>query len=146
MRFGAGLEGGGPSPPRFAVSHTASRRRRSGRPPGNRPAMAHPFRCRPGGRRSLAAAVRRYPHRFTAPTERAPSRESAGNGPSVSSANGLGFVQPCCRVPHGAYRSRKRIAAHPPSIDQICHYPLHGRRPCSFSIAGCGSGFLAYAA
>src|SRR6266481_4524245 len=73
MRFGAELEGCGPTPPRFADIHTASRRRRSGRPPGNRPAMAHPFRCRAGGLRSHAAAVRRYPHRFTAPTERAPS-------------------------------------------------------------------------
>ena len=33
--------------------------------------------------RSLAAAVRRYPHYLTAPTERTPSRESASNVPSV---------------------------------------------------------------
>src|SRR6266404_756670 len=84
MRFGAGLEGCGPSQPWFADIHTILRRRRSGRPPGNRPAMAHAFRWRPGGLRSLAAVVRRNPHRFTAPTERTPSRESAGNGPSVS--------------------------------------------------------------
>jgi hypothetical protein len=34
--------------------------------------------------RSLAAAVRRYQHRLTAPTERTPSREPASNGPSDS--------------------------------------------------------------
>src|SRR6266478_203848 len=34
--------------------NTLSRRRRSGRPPRDRPAMAHPFRWRPGGLRSLA--------------------------------------------------------------------------------------------
>jgi len=82
--FRCSLEGWGPSPPWFAVIHTASRRRRSGRPPGNRPAMAHAFRWRPGGLRSLAAVVRRNPHRFMAPTERTPSREPAGNGPCVS--------------------------------------------------------------
>ncbi len=60
IRFGPGLEGCGPSQPRFADINTTSRRRRSGRPPGNRPAMARRFRCRPGGLRSLAAAVRRY--------------------------------------------------------------------------------------
>ena len=52
--------------------------------------MAHPFRWRPGGLRSLAAPVRRYPHRLTAPTERAPSRGSASNGPSVSVQAGNG--------------------------------------------------------
>ena len=41
-------------------------------------------RRKPGGLRSLAAAVRRYQLHFTAPTERAPSRESASNAPSVS--------------------------------------------------------------
>src|SRR4029077_8023375 len=83
MRLGGDLEGCGPSQPWFAVIHTASRRRRSARPPGNRPAMAHAFGWRPGGLRSLAAVVRRDPHRFTAPTERTPSREPAGNGPCV---------------------------------------------------------------
>src|SRR4029077_5964142 len=105
-----------------------SRRRRSGRPPGNRPAMlfvcGNADRWRPGGLRSLAAVAGRklasfhgadgadalqgigqqcssfvatliggglegcgpsQPspaenwHRFTAPTERTPSRESASN-------------------------------------------------------------------
>jgi hypothetical protein len=32
-------------------------------------------RCRPGGQRSLAAAGALSPHRFTAPTERTPSKE-----------------------------------------------------------------------
>jgi hypothetical protein len=42
----------------------------------------HDDRWRPGGLRSLAAAVRRHPHRFTAPTERTPSRESANKAHS----------------------------------------------------------------
>src|SRR6266404_2384805 len=41
--IGEGLEGCGPSQPRCAEINTISRRRRSGRPPGDRPAMAHPF-------------------------------------------------------------------------------------------------------
>ena len=41
---------------------------------------------RPGGLRSLAAALRRYLHHLTAPTERAPSREPASNAPSVAVA------------------------------------------------------------
>jgi hypothetical protein len=83
-RFRCRLEGCGPRQPRCAGVNSVSRRRRSGRPPGDRPAMAHPLRWRPGGLRSLAAAVRRYQQRFTAPTDRTYSRESASNGPSVS--------------------------------------------------------------
>jgi hypothetical protein len=69
--------------------------------------MAHAFRCRPGGLRSLAAAVRRYPHHFTAPTERAPSREPASNGPSVSVQAWRAAVprsrgSPISTPPHGA--------------------------------------------
>jgi hypothetical protein len=62
--FGAGREGCGPSQPRFADIHTASRRRRSGRPPGNRPAMAHRFRCRPGDAvpRSRGSPISTPPH------------------------------------------------------------------------------------
>ena len=55
VRFGGGVEGCGPSQPPVADINTASRRRRSERPPGNRPAMARPIRWRPGGLRSLAA-------------------------------------------------------------------------------------------
>src|SRR6266446_327036 len=43
MMIAGGLEGGGPSQPPIADVNTISRRRRSGRPPGDRPAMAHPF-------------------------------------------------------------------------------------------------------
>jgi hypothetical protein len=38
--FGGGLDGCGPSQPPVADINTASRRRRSGRPPADRPAMA----------------------------------------------------------------------------------------------------------
>src|SRR5260370_16347222 len=86
--MGGGLEGCGPSQRRFADINTVSRRRRSGRPPGNRPAMAHPLvatmigagleGCGPS--QPLPAVNQ---HGFTAPTERAPSRGSPGNGPSV---------------------------------------------------------------
>jgi hypothetical protein len=43
MRFGGGLEGCGPSQPRFADINTISLRRRSGRHPGDRPAMKDLF-------------------------------------------------------------------------------------------------------
>src|SRR5260370_32651273 len=80
--MGGGLEGCGPSQPRFADINTVSRRRRSGRPPGDRLAMAHPLVatmigaalecCDPS---QPSPAVNQ--HRFTPPTERTPSRERA---------------------------------------------------------------------
>src|SRR4029077_18830304 len=79
MMIAGGLEGCGPSQPPIADVNTISRRRRSGRPPGLWPAMAHAFRgnddrWRLGGLRSLAAADSRCQHHFPAPTERTPSR------------------------------------------------------------------------
>src|SRR5260370_394402 len=70
------------------ISTPVSRRRRSGRPPGNRPAMAHPFVATMiGGGLEGYGPSQPLPavnqHRFTAPTERAPSRGPPGNGPSV---------------------------------------------------------------
>src|SRR6266481_1319449 len=44
MMIAGGLEGCGPSQPPIADVNTISRRRRSGRPPGLWPAMAHAFR------------------------------------------------------------------------------------------------------
>jgi hypothetical protein len=69
-------------------SRPVSRRRRSGRPPGDRPAMAHPLVATMigGGLEGCGPSQPRCAEintGFTAPTERTPSRESASNVPSV---------------------------------------------------------------
>ena len=64
------------------ISAPLSRRRRSGRPPGNRPVMAHRFRGGLEGYGPSQPCFANINAAFTAPTERTPSRAPARNGPS----------------------------------------------------------------
>jgi len=85
VRFGGGLERCGPSQPAVRRhQHPFHGADGADALQGTGQQLARPIRWRRGGLRSLAAAGSRYQHRLTAPTERAPSREPASNGPSDS--------------------------------------------------------------
>ena len=105
------------------------------------PVRGNEVRWRPGGLRSLAAAVHRHQHRCTAPTERTPSRESPCNGPSVRGNDdrwpleGCGPSQPRCAAIHAI--SRRRRSGRPPGSRPAMAHPFVATMIGS-GLEGCG--------